>query len=253
MRHSFLLHAAIVCAVPFLAACPGSDARVQVFTEGADEDELAPVGDAVVEFLPFDRDSVFEALAATAEEPEPEVPPELQAAFDSVAELQDEWREVETRWSEVRDTLRQLSNRLQGMDPRGSDYRRLYERFDQLETRERQLNQQRTQAFERFDRLQRTSLARADSIRAIREAWEDVAFSDYAQVVDSIQEARGREIRVDTTNADGVASARLSGSPWWVHTRVSVPFGELYWNVPLDAEADTMRLTPENAERRLRL
>lgn len=254
MRHQPHVLAVIAGAILVLAACGGSDVTVQVVTEGGEEGGISPVRNQVVEFLPFDRDSIFDALTAQADEPEPQVPEEIQTAFDSVARLQENWRELESRWTEVRDSLRQLSNRLQVMDPRGRDYRQLFERFDQLERRERTLNQQKNQAFERFDELQRTTLERADSIRAVRESWEDMAFRGYPDVVDSLLESRGREIRQDTTDAEGLASARLRGDRWWAHTRVTLPFGELYWNVPFDpSETDTLRLTPENAERRLRL
>lgn len=248
-----LAYALVLCALPVLAACPGDEVSVLVLTEGGQDDELRPVGNHVIDLLPYDRDSIFDVLAERAAEPEPQIPEDLRVAFDSVAQLQERWREVEERWSSVRDTLRDIAQRLEGMDARAPEYRRLFDRFNQLESRERQLNQQKNQAFERFDELQRESLGRVDSIRAVQEAWEDVAYQDYWILVDSIQEALGREARQDTTNAEGARTVRLRGSPWWVHTRVSVPFGELYWNEPFDpSEVDTLRLTPENAERRLR-
>jgi hypothetical protein len=254
MRHKSLVYLAVLFAAPFLAACPGNEVTVQVLTEAGEEGNLRPVANHVIQFLPYDRDSVFEALAERAETPEPPIPEDLQVAFDSVANLQERWRQLEDQWSETREELRGISNRLQGVDPRAREYRQLFERFNQLEARERQLNRQRTQAFERFDELQRQTLERADSVRAVREAWEDVAFRDYNSVVDSIMDARGMEVRHDTTNADGFKTVRLRGSPWWVHSRISVPFGELYWNVPIDpAEVDTLRLSPENADRRLRM
>lgn len=254
MRHQPQVLAVIAGAIAVLAACGGSDVTVRVLTEGGEEGGNSPVRNEVIEFLPFDRDSVFEALATRADEPEPQVPEEIQTAFDSVARLQEQWRELESQWTEVRDSLRQLSDRLQNMDPRGRDYRQLFERFDQMERRERGLNQQKNQAFERFDQLQRTTLEQADSIRAVREAWEDAAFRDYPDVVDSLLEARGREIHQDTTDNEGYASVRLGGDRWWAHARVTLPFGELYWNVPFNpSETDTLRLTPENAEQRLRL
>ncbi len=232
-----------------LAACGGGELAVQVMTEGTEG--MQPESDLPVSFLPFDRDSVFEALAASAPEPEPRVPADLQQEFDSVLVLQETWRIAESSWSEVRDSLRQLSDRLRGMDQRSRSYRELYDRFGALEGREQRLNRVRSQAFDTFTGLQQTTTTRLDSVRAVRESWEDIAFADYVSIVDSIQDALGREIVEDTTDASGTVLRRLSGGPWWIHTRVAIPAGELYWNLLVE-EADTLRLTPANAEQRLR-
>lgn len=239
----------LLSLAPMLAAC-GSELTVQVLTELGEE--TPPVEDLEVQFLPFDRDSLFEALAQRAPEPEPQVPAELQAQFDSVQALQETWREAETRWNEVRDSLRQLSGRLEGLDRRSREYRELFDAFGPMEQRERSLNRQRQQSFETFTELQQATQTRLDSVRAVIQSWEDVAFADFGDIRDSLVEATGRETVVDTTNAEGTITRKLPGGTWWVHTRVAVPSGELYWNVPTDPSAtDTLRLTPENAERRL--
>lgn len=253
MRPNHLLFAILVSAPFTLAACGGSEVTVQVLRPGA-EGELSPEEGRPVQFLPFNRDSVFRALGERADRPEPRIPEDLQTAFDSVAVLQETWRQAESRWGEVRDSLQQLSNRLRGMDPRGRAYAEQFQRWNQLEQRETALNRQRQEAFARFDQLQQTALGRADSVRAVIEAWEDVAFADYATIMDSILEASGRQVYEDTTDASGTVTRRLRGGTWWVHTRLPIPFAELYWNVPIDpAETDTLRLTPENAEQRIRL
>lgn len=244
---------ATLCFVPLLTACGGGEVTVRV-VQGGEEGQVQPVANLPVEFLPYDRDSIFDALTQRAEEPEPRIPEDLRTSFDSVQAMQGRWREAETQWAEVRDTLQQLSNRLQQMDPRSREYRQLFERFNQLEGREAQLNRAKNQAFARFDSLQKATLARADSIRAVRDAWADVAYQDYTSIVDSILEAEGREIHADTTDEQGYVSASLPNGDWWTYTRTDVPFGELYWNVPLDpAQTDTLVLDPQNAERRLRL
>lgn len=254
MHRTPLVVAALVSLAPLLSACGGGDVAVRVVQEGGGEGNVQPVADLPVQFLPYDRDSIFDALTAAAEEPEPQVPEALQEALDSVRVLQEQWREAETEWADVRDELQQLSNRLQNMDPRSREYRQLFERFNQLEGREQQLNQAKNQAFERFDSLQTATLERADSVRAVRDSWADIAYQDYVTIVDSILEAEGVEVREDTTDADGYATVSLPNRRWWVHTRTDVPFGELYWNVPVEpAETDTLVLDPENAERRLRL
>lgn len=254
MRHKALVVSAILTASLVAAACGGGQVTVQVLTEGG-EDEMQPQRDVVVHFFPYDRDSVFDALTEEAAEPEPQVPADLNRMFDSVSTLQEQWRQADTEWAEVRDNLQRLSNRLQGMDPRSREYRQLFERFGQLEGRERALNRQKTRAFESFTDLQQRALGRADSIRAVRDSWADVAFERYAAIEEEILEARGKETYEDTTNAQGIVNRRLPGGTWWVHTRIPVGmFDEYYWNEQIDpAQVDTLRLTPENADRRLRL
>ncbi|MGH7541117.1 MAG: hypothetical protein ACRELC_08970 [Gemmatimonadota bacterium] len=250
MRKQRFATLALVGAMLALTACGGGRLTVEVRTETGGE--MQPVEDLEVQFLPFDRDSLFEVLAESASEPEPQIPASLRAQFDSVAALQEAWRTAEAEWGEVRDELRQLSDRLRGLDPRSRGYRESFDRFNELEARERQLNRQRQESFDRFTTLQQAAQVRMDSVRAVIEAWENVAFEDYGSMRDSIIEALGRELYYDTTDASGSVSRRLPGGAWWVYTRVAVPNGELYWNVALDpGQTDTLRLTVENAERRL--
>lgn len=231
---------------PFLTAC-GSSVTVEVMSEGPEG--LTPVSDLEVLFLPYDRDSVFASLAAAAPTPEPQMPADLQAQRDSVQILQEAWREVETRWNAVRDSLRQLSDRLSGMDSRSREYVQLYQQFSPMEGRERSLNRQRQQAFDAFTSLQETTSARVDSFAVVLTAWEDQTFESYPDVEADLLASVGQEVVIDTTNAEGRVTVSLGGGDWWVHTRVSAAMGELYWNVPLP-EADTVRLTPQNAELR---
>lgn len=253
MRHKRLLFSTLVWSPILLAACGGT-VTVQVLTEGSD-DTLQPEENLIVEFLPFDRDELFSMLEAQADEPQPEVPDAVRAMFDTVSTLQADWREADTEWANVRDELKLLSDQLQRMDARSRQYRQRYERFLSLERRERALNRRKTEAFDRFTSIQNRSLAQVDSIRAVRESWGDIAFQDYFTVLDSILSATGREIYEDTTGSDGTVTRRLPGGDWWIHTRFPVGLiDEYYWNLRINpAKLDTVRVTPENAERRLRL
>lgn len=249
LRRSVLT--SLVTFLPMLAACGGSELTVVVLAGEGDEPQ--PVADLPLELLPFNRDSVFEVLAAQAEEPEPQIPADLQAQFDSVAALQEVWRAAEAEWAEAREALQNLSSRLQQLDRRSREYQQLYRQFDGLESAERRLNTARQQAFQEFDELQLQTLGRADSVRAVIEAWEDIAFMDYMDIEAGILESQGREIVYDTTDAGGAATQSLPSGTWFVHTRLSLPFSELYWNVPVDpAATDTLRLTRGNAEERIK-
>jgi hypothetical protein len=241
--------AALLAAVALTATACGSSVTVEVMTEGP-EGEPQPQANLPLDFLPFDRDSVFDALDAEAETPRPEMGGELQATSDRVASLQAEWREAETEWSGTRDELRGLRERLDGLDPRDPDYRRLYDQFGQLEGREGQLDRQRKAAFDSFTAAQDEVSTRLDSFRVALETWESEAYSGYYDI--EMQLLGGEEVIADTTDAQGRSTVRLPGGAWWVTARAPVLEGELYWNVRVP-DADTLRLQSSNGLLRPRL
>ena len=241
------LAVSFLALVPLMAAC-GGRITVQVLADGADGD---PVADLEVQFLPFDRDSLFDALGAQASTPEPQVPAALQQAADSTAVLQEIWRSAEASWNAVRDSLRTINDRLSRLDRRGVEYRQLFDRFGAMEGRERSLDRQRQNAFDGFTGLQQATQVQLDSLRIVLDSWEEVAFASYDDVESDLLSQLGRDIAIDTTNVDGVAYASVSGGPWWVYARVNAVAGELYWNVEIPgASSDTLRLQPGNAELR---
>ncbi len=239
----------LACA-PLALACGGGEVTLEVYTQAGDE--MQPVESLPVEFIPYDRDSVFAVLADQASEPEPRVSADLQQAYDSVQVLQEVWRTAEQGWNDLREQMRQLQQSLQGMDRRSREYVQGFEQFGQLERQERQLNQQRTRAFNAFTGLQQATQTRLDSMRAVVESWEDIAFQDFPDIEAELLEGLGRQVVYDTTDVNGSLTRGLPGGNWWAHARVAIPTGELYWNVPFQTGAvDTLRLTPENAQRRL--
>lgn len=232
---------------PLLAAC-GTSVTVEVTTEGAEG--VTPVANLEVQFLPYDRDSLFSALAQQADTPEPQVPEAIRARLDSVQTLQATWRQAESEWNDARENLRQLSERLQSLDRRSREYREAFDQFNGLERQERAADQRRQAAFDAFTALQSVTQAQLDSVRAVIQSWEDVAFADFIDIEADLLDALGQDVVFDTTDANGMVTRSIGGGDWWIHTRVAAPSGELYWNVPV-AGADTVRLTPDNAERRL--
>lgn len=241
--------AALLAAVVTLATACGGSVAVEVVTEGPDG-EPQPQANLPLEFLPFDRDSVFDVLDQDAETPPPEMGDDLQEASERVTNLQAEWREAEAEWSETREQLRSVRQQLDQIDSRDPDYRRLYEQFNQLEGRERQLDRERKAAFDSFTTVQAQVATRLDSFRVVREAWADEAYAGYHDIE---QELVGDgEVIADTTNQQGVATVSLPGGDWWVTARAPVSQGEMYWNVPVP-DADTLRLDSSNGELRPRL
>lgn len=239
------ISAVLVAAVAITAAACGSSVTVEVTTEGADGPQ--PQANLPLEFLPFDRDSVFDVLDSQAETPRPQMSEDLEAASQRVTNLQADWREKENAWSEARDSLRQLRDRLDQIDARDPDYRRLYDQFGQLENQERRLDQERKAAFDSFTTAQEQVSARQDSFKIVRDAWADEAYAGYYDIETELLD--GREIITDTTNAQGLATVSVPGGDWWVTTRTPVPRGEMYWNVKIP-DVDTLRLDASNGELR---
>lgn len=252
MRFRSHVTALLALLLPVLAACGGGEVTVRVVTEG--DTAQQPVEDLVLTFLPYDRDSIFDALTEQASEPEPQLPEDLVDQYEEVQAAQQTWREAESRWAVLRDSLKNLSQQMEGLDRRSREYLQLFERYNELESQERQLNSQKDQLFERFDSLQKSTVSRADSMQAVVAAWEEIAFEDYTDITDGILEERGVEIHEDTTGADGYATTNLPGGEWWVYSRYQLPFEELYWNLRVDTMfGDTIILSRENAEIRRRM
>ncbi len=242
------INAALVAGIVLLATGCGSSLTVEVTTEG--DEGPQPQANVPVEFLPFDRDSVFEALDQRAETPRPQMSDELEAARQRVSDLQTEWRDIEAEWSAAREELRNLRARLDEVPSGSAEYRDLFQQFGELEQTERRLNRQRQAAFDSFTAAQNQVSTRLDSFRVVRETWADAAYADYFDIKADL--LGGEDLIADTTNAQGIATVSLPGGDWWAYARVPVPDGELYWNVPVP-ETDTLRLNESNGELRPRL
>lgn len=236
-----------VVGTAVLAAGCGSSVTVVVTTEGADGPE--PQANVPVTVLPFNRDSVFDALDAQASSPRPEMSAELQAERDRVNELQAQWQDVNRQWAEARDNLQQLSIRLQNMDSRDPDYRRLFDQFNQGETVVNRLTRELDASFEAFTTAQESVAAATDSFKIVRDLWEDEAYAGYFDIQAEL--LGGAEVLEDTTDASGMVTIPISGGDNWVSSRVPTAAGELYWNVPVSG--DTVILNESNGITRDRL
>lgn len=242
---ALLLSAAVV-----LVGCSRSgqvDVRVMgISAEGG----AAAISKLPVRLLPYDRDSLFDALAARAPEPQPQIPADLLTLRDSVSQAQSEWRTAESQWNDVRSQLQTLSDSMKGMDRSSNQYFQAFQRFDKLDKQEEALNRQKDSLFKEFTGLQARYNERADSIKAVRQAWADRAFADYDEIADSLLKAIGREEMWDTTGGGGWATFRAHAGRWWVHTRSPLPYEELYWNIPIELKGgtvDTLVLDSANA------
>jgi leucyl aminopeptidase (aminopeptidase T) len=242
------ISAVLVAGAALFAAACGSNVTVLVTTEGADGPESR--ANISVEFLPFDRDSVFDALDSQASSPRPEMSAELRAEAEAVDVLQAEWRAKDMDWANERDALQQLSTQLQNMDSRDPAYRRLFEQFNQGESRVTRLDREKKDLFERFTAAQEAVAEARNAFKIVDDLWQDEAYAGFFDIQMSL--VGSDEVRADTTNADGLATMKLPGGDWWITTRAKTADGEVYWNVPV-GDQESVTLSEANGTIRERL
>ena len=236
-----------------LAACGGGELAVTAEIQVEDQDGMTSarqLGDLEVQLLPYDRDQVFDSMAAAHGTPEPEIPADLQAQLDEIQVAQEEWRAAETRWGILRDTLQKISERLETLPRNGAEYRLLFQDFNSMDGDLSRAERQMNAAFARFTDLQGASVARIDSITVERENWGDRAFEGVGEVITLKIAATGLEAAADTTDAAGAAMFAVKPGAYWIYARYERAFDELYWNVPVTLEKGapvTITLSEQNA------
>ncbi len=254
MKRSLLVLFATLLPLAMAACGGGPEVVVHAAADAPGAEGPVDLADLPVRLLPYDRDAIFDSLEAAYPEPEPAIPQDILDQQQAVQTAQAEWRTAEERWGTVRDSLRTLASEMQRMQQQGlrgtPQYTQAFRRFEQLEAEERQVRQNMDASFARFDEMQRTVLTRADSIRSVREAWGDRAYADFDQAVEARLQQAGREEHADTTDSSGIVRFRVPRGRWWVYARYTLPYEELYWNVPIEVEGDSTRveLRRDNAE-----
>ncbi|CAN5359705.1 hypothetical protein BH24GEM3_BH24GEM3_11770 [soil metagenome] len=254
MKRSLLVLLAALLPLGTIGCGGGPRVSVHTAVDAAGTEGLANLADLPVRLVPYDRDAIFDSLEAAYPEPQPAIPQDILEQQQAVQAAQTDWRTAEERWGTVRDSLRTLANEMQRMQQQGlrgtPQYTQAFRRFEQLEGEERQVRQNMDASFARFDQMQRTVLTRADSVRSVREAWGDRAYTDFDRVVDARLQQTGRQEYADTTNAEGLVRFRAPRGRWWVYARYTLPYEELYWNIPIEVAGDSVRveLRRDNAE-----
>jgi hypothetical protein len=232
-----------------LAAC--GPTQVVVTAELTDQGtEARALGDLEIRMFPYDRDAIFDSLTSAAAQPEPPIPDSVLDAQNQVAAAQQSWREMEVRWSILRDTLQTLSEELEQLSRGQAAYRALFRDFGDMENELVDVESQRDAAFDNFTTLQSASMAAAEQIRALRDQWADDAFADVGVVISLHERETGLSAAYDTTDASGLADGfEVKAGDYWVNARYELPYTELYWNVPVTvgSEPAQIRLTEANA------
>jgi hypothetical protein len=210
----------------------------------------APIAGTEIQFLPFDRDAVFDSLTTAFGTPEPPIPQDLLDAQGEIAAAQEEWQAAERAWQAGRDRLLAINQEMEGLNRGESQYNILYQEFRDREVEVNRAERIKDQAFARFNSLQEGYIQRADSMRFIQEQWADEAFAMAFDVFALKARETGQDILADTTDAQGMTLTDVPPGDWWVHAYYELPFSELYWNLPITVirgEPVQVRLTRETA------
>lgn len=250
MRKNSGLGLALLFVAAFAACGPGQATITADIGEGGEANVLQ---DLEVRLLPYDRDQVFDSMTAAADMPEPEVPEDLLAAREEIADAQRQYLEAESQWNILRDTLAKLSAAMEELNRAESRYRTIFNEWSDLNRTFQSREGQVERYFDRFESLQTAAIGRMDSMRIVRADWADQAFVDVDAVIAAKIEASGLEPTADTTDAAGMAQFDVPPGRYWVYARHELPYDELYWNVEIEvarAEPAALRLSRENAELR---
>ena len=214
------------------------------------------LGDIEVQLLPYDRDVVFDSMAAAFADPEPEIPQDLMEARDAVRQAQERWQAAERRWNDLRDTLQKLNTTMQQYSSGEARYAVLYREWEDFDADLRRVQRAMDSAFREFTDLQVGTNQQADSVRILQDNWADEAFAGVGEIFLARSRLSGLQVQADTSDASGIARFDVKPGDYWLHARYELPFSELYWNVPVSAERGDpieVRLTRENAEERIKL
>jgi hypothetical protein len=235
-----------------LAACSGPRrVDVQVVLPGADGTPTPAPGVALIA-LPYDRDSVIQALEARAATPRPSTAlldslfARFRAGYGALAE-------ADAAVRALGDSQAVLAKRLEGLHKDGAEYRQQYTAYTAL-ARSLDTARRRRDAADAARQSARAAFGpAADSVRRALKGWEDSTYRDYEPTTARLAREAGAQPVTDTTRADGHATLSLRPGRWWIFARswdAADPNAEWYWNVPV--QGDSVTLSPTNGRRRPR-
>jgi hypothetical protein len=239
MRRSWLF--LILIAPLFVTACgPGQvavTAEIDVPDPAAEGAMVTrPIADLEIQILPFDRDLVFDSLTDAFPEPEPQIPEDLLAAQEEIAAAQAEWNAAEATWGAGRERLQNILDQMEPLNPGEARYAVLFREFQDVEGQVARAERIKNQAFDRFTALQEGYISRRDSMRIVRDQWADEAYAATFDIFAAKVRESGREVVVDTTDAQGYALIDVPPGQWWVYAYYEQAYSELYWNLPITVE-----------------
>ncbi len=245
----------------FVVACgPGQVAVTAELDVPDPESEGAtinrPLADLEVQFLPFNRDQVFDSLTTAFATPEPEVPADLLALQEEISTAQTEWNNAENAWGSGRARQQALVDQMEGLDPTSGQYVVLFQEYQDVEATVNRAERVKDQAFRTFTDLQEGYLMRRDSMRIVQDQWADEAFADVFDIFGMKATEAGLEVLADTTDAQGFTLTDVPPGEYYVYAFYEQAYTDLYWNLPITVikgDPIQVRLTRETAAVRPKL
>ncbi|HET6231402.1 MAG TPA: hypothetical protein VFE05_15115 [Longimicrobiaceae bacterium] len=109
----------------------------------------------------------------------------------------------------------------------------LIQQLQSLDAEQEAVKQRGDTAVTRWDAARRALSARAEAIRAARQAWAAKAYAKFDSAVIKRTANTGYTEKVDTTDAAGHAAMTGDEGKWWVVARYTLPYSELEWSIPV--------------------
>ena len=125
--------AGLIATLAF-TACGQGQLSIVVELEGEGGGDARLLEDIEVRLLPYDRDQVFDSLTRAAPMPEPEIPADLLAARDEIAEAQRAWTSEVALVGTLRAEIDSLNEQLESLNPAMNEYSRIYQQVDPMIT-----------------------------------------------------------------------------------------------------------------------
>jgi len=215
-----------------LTACGGRDVRIEAAIPGPDSVD-APVAHLGFVALPYNRDSVLQAMEARSPRPAA-----ITSRLDSLFQLYRDpfvvFASADYRVQKLQNSLARLKAELDSLPRSSPRYDTLYRAFT-LGSDSLSLARRRRDDTQRAFGVVRVQLAKSiDSLRRQMGQWKDSTYRGYDSITRVLGSGLGHEPIADSTGADGSATLRLPRGDWWIYARswdVWDPNSEWYWNV----------------------
>jgi len=195
-----------------------------------------PISDKEIQVLPFNRDEVFDSLEQAFSTPKPATPEDLLNLQQEIAEAQAAWQAAEATWGAGRARLQEITEEMEPLNRGEAQYVALFREFQDVEAQVNRAERAKDRAFDRFTELQSGYIQRADSMQLIQDQWADEAYAAAFDVFNMKVREAGRDIVVDTTDAQGYALVEVPPGEWWVYSFYEQAYSELYWNIRITVE-----------------
>jgi len=230
----------LLVLLALVVSCSGPGREIAVEVRIPDPNGvLTPIPGMLVVALPYDRDSIVQALESRAPEARPHT-----KALDSLFQAFQQPFAVYAQLAWREDRLRRTRDSLASAGADTAAFADSLARLAPELERARKL----------LDSARRSTWGRIEELRADVRRWEQATYTGYDTMVLTLARDRMREGVADTTDAFGRAVFALDKSTWWIHARSpdpADPNAEWYWNLPV-READTVLLSPATGRRRPR-